>query len=809
MNNLGAMALVALAGWATLPPAAAWAQDQDRPVHRWASQQRTLAAPVDPALDPTSTCDQGACGKAQWLIERQRAGLPIGEGPVNPFQTREALGDTDLLTVDLDIDVNPVAPGFISGSNEMRVRSLVNGLSEFTFMLRSNFTISQILVDDVAIPSASIPVPPANSYARRTPLGRTVNAGEEFKIKVFYSGVPVSRGFGSIDFRTQNGVPIVSTLSQAYFAGTWWPVKDGDVFAPGDNSDKSTGRIAITVPQPLEAVSNGRLEGVDTLPDNKRRFRWRTDYPTATYLYCFAATDYSQWSINYTYPLPGGGTGTMPIEFSLYAANDTPTNRAAWEVTRDMLAAYRGVYGEYPFVNEKYGMYQFPFSGGMEHQTYTGQNVSASQSVTAHELAHQWWGNLVTCKTWNHIWLNEGFATYGEAIWQERRPGSTGLPALRDAMNARRPSNNVRTLSVYVPSATDMSRLFNYESTYERGAWTLHMLRKELGDTAFYAGLALFRQAFANSGATTDDFRIAMETASGRDLSTFFQQWVFAIGWPDLALGTQNVLIDGQHYTRVSLRQTQTTDQGISGVFSVPIDLRVTSGASQTTRTVRLAARTQHYLIPTAAPATLTEADPSDWVLCNKASEAYVPGPAKVVSVAPALGAVLTPAQAPASIAVRFSEAVQGAASVTLTRAGSSVPATFTLTDANTRGVLTPLAPLTPGTYTVSIGGLTTTASGLALDGEVIASALPSGDGLPGGAASWSFTIQGAACDSTDFNQDGDFPTPLDLEDFINANAGNVCGSCSTDLDFNNDGDFPTPLDVEAFISVLGGGVCL
>jgi aminopeptidase N len=245
----------------------------------------------------------------------------------------------------------------------------------------------------------------------------------------------VSAGsFGSVAFTTQNGQPLFQTLSEPYYSYTWWPCKDGDVSTNGDNSDKFTAQVAITAPDTLTSVSNGLLQGTDVIPGAKKRFRWATNYPTSTYLIFINTTVYNQWQQIYTYP-----GGTMPVQFSIYPANDTAGNRSAWENCLNMLAAYRPYYGEYPFVSEKYGIYNFSFGGGMEHQTYTGEGTF-SENVTAHELGPQWWGDNVTCKTWPDIWLNEGFATYTECLWAEHKPGSTGLPAYLAAIQARRPS---------------------------------------------------------------------------------------------------------------------------------------------------------------------------------------------------------------------------------------------------------------------------------------------------------------------------------------------------------------------------------
>lgn len=349
--------------------------------------------------DGDAICLPGdGCGKAVAAARRLAAGNRPVEDPEGWCMACDAAELTDLLHCNLDIEIVPSSTT-ISGSNTFTIMSRKNGLTSFTFRLRSQFVISSAIVNG----TTPVPVSNPTTTTRVATLDRAYDDGEVFTLKITYSGVPVSVGsFGSVSFTTQNGQPLFQTLSEPYYAYTWWPCKDGDVATNGDNSDKFTAEVAITAPEAMRSVSNGLLQGVDTLVNARKRYRWATNLPTTTYLIFVGSTNYTQWSQAYTYPLPGGGTGTMPVEFSIYPANDTPTNRAAWERCLPMLATYRPLFGEYPFVSEKYGIYNFNFSGGEEHQTYTGQGTF-SESVTAHELGHQWWGDMITCKTWPDI----------------------------------------------------------------------------------------------------------------------------------------------------------------------------------------------------------------------------------------------------------------------------------------------------------------------------------------------------------------------------------------------------------------------
>lgn len=725
------------------------------------------------------------CGKSRALWLRARAGLPVQDGEPAAV-TREASTDTDLLSNDLDIEVTPTGTnaGMIAGSNTMRVRSLVNGLTQFTFRLRSpNFTVSSVTLNGVTPATAS--TPGSNSYGRTVTLDRPYNIGEEFTVRVAYSGIAVSRGFGSIAFTTQfNGGPaIAASLSEAYYGATWWPTKDGDVFLPGDNGDKATGSIAITAPSIYTSVSNGLLTSTTPVAGGKTKYRWTTNLQTAPYLFFFSTSVYNQWSQTYSYPLPGGGTGTMPVEFSIYPNDDTPANRAAWEKCLDVLAAYRQPYGEYPFVSEKYGMYEFPFGGGMEHQTYTGIG-GFWESVVAHELAHQWWGDNVTCKTWNDIWLNEGFATYSEAIWEENKPGSSGQPALQAAMNARRPG--AVNDSVYLYDTSNMTRMFSSDFTYDKGAWVLQALRHVVGDTTFFDILHQYRATYQGQGATTNNFRDVASSVSGIDLTNFFQQWVYGIGAPAYTAGFDTITISGQNYARLVINQTQDPAWGANSKFSMPIDVDVSTTSGVTRVVLQNTARTQHYLIPIQGSASSVVLDPQDWFLItSKTGTTYSNGPAKIIGTIPAADAALT--QAPTLAKIKFSENVNAPSSAfTFTGPSGPVAFTYSYSAAKFESSLVPTGVLAPGTYHIDVAdSVTTVASSMALDGEPVVGFYPTGDGLPGGAAHFSFTIQAPVCpaDLDNGSGSGTSDGAVDINDLLYFLNQFESGGLGADLD--------------------------
>jgi aminopeptidase N len=621
---------------------------------------------------------------------------------------------TDVQHYRLDFEVDPDAHTF-SGSTTMTVASRVESLSTFRFWLNTSMAIESVEVDGEDV-----------EWRRRgrttvdVELNRSYGVDEVFDIEVSYSGSPVLEWF----FATQDGSPIIATLSQPWHAADWWAVKD-------DNSDKATGELLVTVPSELTVVSNGLLVATDNVGGGRRRFHWRTEYPTSPYLFSFAATVYNTFSSNFHHD-----EGSTPVDFFIYPGSDTTANRNGWRRTVDMLSTFEDLFGPYPFREEKYAIYQFQFGGGMEHQTATGQggDYAFSQYLTSHELAHQWWGDMLTCDTWHDVWLNEGFATYSTALWLEFASGTSDADARRAYMEHWRPDEFEG--SVYVHDISDENRIFSSNYSYGKAAWVVHMLRGVVGDDIFLEILAAYRARYEYATATTEDFRAVAEEVWGGDLEWFFDQWVYGGGAPAYRYGWQEHEVDGRRFLELFLEQGQS-----EGAFQMPVEVVTLERGERRSYTVWNDARAENLLIPVTAEVGDVELDPHDWILARfMARRPFSDGPPKVVAIDPAPGTSL-PVGRPFSVTVTFHRDVAAADSDFVLRRSDGLEfdldlaydaATFTAT-------LATQEPLTFGRFQLIVGdGIVDAEDGLALDGEldvVHGGPLPSGDGVAGGDA--------------------------------------------------------------------------
>jgi len=378
-----------------------------------------------------------------------------------------------------------------------------------------------------------------------------------FSLTIFYQGTPDHCGAGGFKFDEHQNIGHVWTLSEAYCARSWWPCKDD----PSDKADSVN--IIISVPlEPAYIVASNGLLSSTTINNNKKTYFWKERYPITTYLVSLAIYPYTKWVDQYVSPI---SSDTMLIEHYVFP-DRYEASYPNYSLTKDMLSFFSELFGEYPFISEKYGHADFTWGGGMEHQTLSSMG-SFSQNLMVHELGHSWWGNLITCKTFNDIWLNEGFARYCQALWAEHM---YGREAYFDFMNNHA---YYGAGTIYVENPSSNSQIFSAGLSYNKASWVLHMLRHKVGETMFFDILKSYasNDSLSYNAASTSDFQKVCEDISGLDFEQFFQQWIYGEKYPKYELSWWH---EGNGIYNVKIDQVQSYN-----FFSMPIDLKFSGSA--------------------------------------------------------------------------------------------------------------------------------------------------------------------------------------------------------------------------------------
>ena len=380
---------------------------------------------------------------------------------------------------------------------------------------------------------------------------------DTISIFIKYSGTPKSLGFGSFNFKHFKKEPVVYTLSEPIFASTWFPCNDIPI-------DKATADIKITNDSSFVSVSNGKL--VDIVSEGgKKTYHWKTAYPISTYLISIFSAKYDRFGQKY---ISLNKKDTMNIEYFSFPKH-TKLAKVDFSINLKVLRYFSSLFGEYPFIKEKYGVAEFLWPlGAMENQTITGIGANFIggrkffNDIYIHELAHQWWGDAVTLKTWKDIWLNEGFATYSEALYFEHE---SGRDALISTMMSKFGEFEGKTL--YNPGINLFEKL-----VYNKGAWVLHMLRRELGDQRFFQVLRNYYKTFKYKNASTEDFKQICENVSKKKLDYFFDQWIYK-GKGILKVSynlASDSLSENKYVNRLNITQVR---NGYS-VYNFPLDIK-------------------------------------------------------------------------------------------------------------------------------------------------------------------------------------------------------------------------------------------
>lgn len=549
----------------------------------------------------------GVCGIFQLVSGQYRTGSTETDEAV--LQKNEEQRYIALMSAmskpasDLNIDVKyyklniriTTSPNYLRGIVTMKAASVVGNLTSVTLDLMSAMTVDSV---KSGITNLSFTQQPTTVTIT---LDRSYGAGEMITMDIYYRGVPGSSGFGSFTFSSHAGTPWVYTLSEPYGAKDWWPCKDH----PSDKADSVD--IWVTVDSTFRVGSNGKLVAVVNNGDGTKTHQWAERYPISTYLVEMAITNFSEFTNWFKYT----PTDSMPV-LNYVLPEHLANAQANLPRAVDMLAIYSNRYGLYPFINEKYGHSEFGWGGGMEHQTMTSLN-GFSESLVAHELAHMWYGDMITCANWPNIWLNEGFATYSVAVYYEAK---YGMPNYWTYMNSQMSSARSAIGTVHVQDTSNVNSLFNNNLVYAKGASVLHMLRHVIGDSAFFRSMRGYAAdpRFRFGVATTENFREVCETVSGAQLGYFFDEWIYGEKYP-LYTYSWRAIPDTDGGYVVPIRIQQTTGTTNPAFFTMPVDFRLAGSSLDTTVVLWNNLADQTFMVHVPLLPSTGQLDPAGWIV--------------------------------------------------------------------------------------------------------------------------------------------------------------------------------------------------
>lgn len=458
----------------------------------------------------------------------------------------------------LDFTINPSVK-FITGKVTTTYTALAN-MNTITFDFANNLTVSSAKMGTTNLAF----VENTNNELIIT-LPSTQLQGTSATVEVNYSGVPPVNGFDSFVQTTHAGSPIIWTLSEPFGARDWWPCKQ-DLNDKIDSID-----VYITAPSQYISVSNGVETTAPVMNGSNKTTHFHHGYPIPAYLIAIACTNYSVYE-----QTAGTAPDDYPIINYIFPEN-LASAQSELAVTPEILDFYSTQFEPYPFKNEKYGHAQFSWGGGMEHTTVSFM-VNFSRGLIAHEMAHQWFGDKITCGSWKDIWLNEGFATYLAAMVIEEFDGPDAFIAEKADMIdyiTSQPNGNVYLTDT---QATNVNRIFSGRLSYDKGAMVLEMLRFKMGDTAFFQALRnyLADNNLAYKYAVTTDLIGHLEAVYGNELDEFFNDWIFNQGYPTYDITVANI---GNGQALFTVNQTQ-SDASVS-YFEMPVPVRVYGSGGQ------------------------------------------------------------------------------------------------------------------------------------------------------------------------------------------------------------------------------------
>ncbi len=488
------------------------------------------------------------------LVEKEMAtySAKMGAGNINNNTL-----NYDLQYQRMDVSINPAVLQ-ISGTVTSHFKPS-QPISNIYFDLNNNMPVSQVVFHGQTLNFQQL-----STRELKIDFTSSLPANVLDSLTIHYSGSPFSSNNAFFN-GTQGGNSVLSTLNQPYGAQDWFPTKQ----SLNDKIEKFD--IKVTCPPQYSVAANGRLVSESILGNGQKLTFWRTQYPTTAYLIALSITNFIK--MNDT-------IGNPPFPFVNYVfpstfSNTTSMNNIEW--TKTLMNTFETYFGAYPFRNEKYGHMEFQAGGGMEHQTMSSMG-GWSRSLIAHELAHQWFGDKVTCGAWNDIWLNEGFATFGEHLANEKLL-MTNAQFLNYLLSEKNYITSSAGGSVYVADANlaNINAIFSSRLSYSKGGYIVRMMKWILGDTVFYQAIKDYhaKPNLAYSYARTADLNASLLQSTGKNFTEFFNDWVYGQGYPTYDIRWKKV------GNQLTFKASQTQSHSSVGFFEMPLPIKVTGTGGQ------------------------------------------------------------------------------------------------------------------------------------------------------------------------------------------------------------------------------------
>ncbi|MGA7792200.1 MAG: M1 family aminopeptidase [Candidatus Acidiferrales bacterium] len=456
----------------------------------------------------------------------------------------------------------------------------------------------------------------------RVQLAQPAKSGEKFEVELKYEGKPTSGLYFILPDKDDPGrAKEIWTQGEAEDTHHYIPIYDYP-------NDRTTSEMILTVPGDWLTVSNGKLLGVQDAPNGQKTWTWRQSLPVSTYLISFVAGEFTEkkdtWrNIPLTYNVPRGMEDTIDPTF---------------HHTKEMLDFFSDRFGvAYPW--EKYAQTAVDefVASGMEnvsattlaardivHAELASERPEEADGLISHEMTHQWFGDLVTCKDWTNTWLNEGFATFGGILWEEHYYGIDAS----DYRYWRQQNTWMQSKELYpIPIVTrDINDSVEYVgNVYDKAGWVIHMLREQMGDDAFFRVLKHYLEANRLQNVVTADLAKAVEESSGTNVDQFFDQWIYGAGAPRFTV--RSTYDDTARKVSLSVKQTQKVE-GHVGLFRVPVDVAITTASGEKLFPIEVSKADETFSFPVDGPPLMVLFDKGDKILKSvdfqKTSEEWI-----------------------------------------------------------------------------------------------------------------------------------------------------------------------------------------